>query len=262
MLKRRLIPVLFLREGIMVRSESFERHQHFGHPVSLVERMNQWDVDELIVLDISPEGADFTIQRDDHKLKGSESVLGFIARIAAECSIPLTFGGRIRSFDDIRLRIQNGADKVTLNSVLAERPELVTEAAHAFGSQAIVASIDHRRDGAAAPVFTHHGSRALGRDAADWARELADRGAGEIFLNAIERDGAGQGYDLETIDRVARAVEIPVIACGGCGHQMHFLKGFNDTAASAIAAGNIFWFTENAYPRFKRFLRDRGVAVR
>lgn len=262
MLKRRLIPVLFLREGIMVRSERFERHQHFGHPVSLVERMNQWDVDELIVLDISPEGANFTIERDDHKLKGSESVLDFIARIAAECTIPLTFGGRIRCFDDIRLRIQNGADKVTLNSVLAERPELVTEAAHAFGSQAIVASIDHRADGDSAPVFTHLGTRALGRDAADWARELAGRGAGEILLNAIDRDGTREGFDLATIDRVARAVEIPLIACGGCGHQSHFLKCLNETAASAVAAGNIFWFTENAYPRFKRFLRDRGADVR
>jgi cyclase len=261
-LKRRLIPVLFLREGIMVRSEGFARHQHFGHPVSLVERMNQWDVDELIVLDISPEGADFTIQRDDHKLKGSESVLDFIARIAAECTIPLTFGGRIRSFDDIRLRIQNGADKVALNSALAKRPELVTEAAHAFGSQAIVASIDHRTEGDTAPVFTHRGTRALGRDAADWARELADRGAGEILLNSIERDGTGKGYDLATIDRVARAVEIPVIACGGCGHQLHFAKCFQETEASAVAAGNIFWFTENAYPRFKRFLRERGAAVR
>lgn len=246
----------------MVRSEGFATHQHFGHPVSLVERMNEWDVDELIVLDISPEDADYTIPRDDHKLKGASSLFEFINVIAAECTIPLTFGGRIRDFEGIRARIQNGADKVTLNSALADGMDLVTEAAHAFGSQAIVASVDYRIVDGEARAFTHHGTRAADAGAVDWARRAADAGAGEILLHAIDRDGGGQGYDLETIEEVAEAVEIPVIACGGAGHPMHFLKCFRDTKASAVAAGNIFQFTENAYPRAKKQLKERGIDVR
>lgn len=262
MLKRRLIPVLFLREGIMVRSEGFQTHQHFGHPVSLVERMNEWDVDELIVLDISPDDADYTILRDDHKLKGASSLFKFINGIAAECTIPLAFGGRIRDFEGIRARIQNGADKVTLNSALADGMDLVTEGAHAFGSQAIVVSVDYRIVDGEARAFTHHATREVGAEVVDWARWSADAGAGEILLHAVDRDGSGRGYDLETIDRVADAVEIPVIACGGAGHPMHFLECFRGTKASAVAAGNIFQFTENAYPRAKKQLKEGGIDVR
>jgi len=246
----------------MVRSELFSIHQVIGHPVSHVERLVQWDVDELIIQDISEEAASYDTRRHDHKLKGADTLLEFITMVGVHCAIPLTFGGRIRSFDDILVRIQNGADKVTLNTVVAEKPDLVTEAAHAFGSQAIVASVDYRMVNGQPIVFTEHGRHDTGVDAITWARHVQDLCAGEIFLNAIDRDGTARGYDLETIDAVARAVEIPVIACGGAGHQSHFLQCFQETAASAVAAGNIFHFTENAYPRAKKYLRSKLSDVR
>ena len=126
--------------------------------------------------------------------------------------------------EDIRQRIQNGADKITLNSALAETPDLVTEAAKAFGRQAIMVSVDYRMTDTGPIAFTHHGTKKSGNPVTEWARQAADLGAGEIFLNAIDRDGTAQGYDLETIAAVVDSVEIPIIACGGAGHQSHFMK--------------------------------------
>lgn len=255
MFKRRLIPVLFLKDGWMVRSQTFSIHQVIGDPVGHVRRMVQWDVDELIVLDIGAHESTFTHLRSDYRNKPVHTVAEFINLIAAECSIPLTFGGRIRSIEDIQLRIQNGADKVVLNSMLFDSPDLVTEAAYRFGSQAIVASIDYRTENGRPMVFTRWGKDAVGVDAAAWARRAVDLGVGEIFLNSIERDGTARGYDFDATNCVAAAVRAPIITCGGAGVQNHFLKCFQNTAASAIAAGNIFHFTENAYPNAKVFLR-------
>lgn len=254
MYKRRLIPILFLKDGWMVRSQTFSVHQFIGDAVHHVRRMVQWDVDELIVLDIGDGEMSFEHDRADYRNQPVETLIDFINLIAVECSIPLTFGGRVSTLDDIGLRILNGADKVAINTALADRPDLVTRAAHRFGSQAVVASVDYRMVDNDARVFVDRGRRDAGTDIVDWVRRAADLGAGEILLNAIDRDGTARGYDLETIDRVAKAVEIPVIACGGAGQQNHFLKCYQETGASAVAAGNIFHFTENAYPNAKRFL--------
>ena len=263
MLKRRLIPVLYLQHGWMVRSELFKLHQVIGNPIVHVERMVQWDVDELIVLDISTgDETQFQHNRDDYRNPGARDLLGFINKVAGECRIPLTFGGRIRSFADARARIVNGADKVTINTAAFEQPQLVTEIAHAFGSQAVVAGIDYRLIDGKPRVFVDHGTRDTGLAVASWARRLQEAGAGEILLNAIDRDGTAQGYDCETIASTVDAVTIPVIACGGAGHQRHFLECFERTQASAVAAGNIFHFTENAYPRAKTFLRSKREDIR
>ena len=149
-----------------------------------------------------------------------------------------------------------------MNSVLAEDPALITRAARVFGSQAVVASVDYRMVDGVARVFTHHGERDVGASVRAWAREMADHGAGEILLNAIDRDGTARGYDLETIESVVEAVEIPVIACGGAGHRRHIRECFAETGASAVAAGNIFHFTENAYPRAKAYLREHRLDIR
>lgn len=256
MLKRRLIPVLFLQNGLMVRSENFSEHQVIGHPVSHVERLTQWDVDELVILDISRDPNQYEIKRNDHKHKGSGNLLEFIERIAETCAVPLSFGGLVRSAEDVRVRIAHGADKVVVNSLMAENPEVISQAARQFGSQAIVVSIDYRSGGATPRVFTHHATRDSGVTPWDWARSAEELGAGEIFLNAVDRDGTARGYDIDTINRVVAAVEIPVVACGGAGHISHFRKCFSETGAAAVAAGNIFHFTENAYPRAKASLRD------
>ena len=262
MLKRRLVPVLYLLDGWMVRSQQFSEHQFIGDPVLHVERMVDWDVDELIVLDIGRGEMTFQHHRQDYRHKPVVTLLDFIERIAIECSIPLTFGGRIRSIEDIRARIQHGADKVAINAMLADAPELVTEAARTFGSQAVVASIDFRRIDGKPQVFLRHGSVDAGSALAQWARRAEELGAGEIMLNAIDRDGMAQGYDLEAINDVVAAVNIPVIVCGGAGHQRHFLDCFEKTEASAVAAGNIFHFTENAYPRAKSFLGRNRKDIR
>jgi cyclase len=262
MLKRRLVAILYLRDGWIVRSENFSIHQVIGNPVPHVERMVQWDVDELVVLDISRGEACYNIGRDDYRHRGALDLRDFIRRISAECRIPLTFGGRIRSFEDARRRIVSGADKVTLNTALADQPTLLMEVAHAFGSQAAVASIDYRLVNGSPRVFVDGGERDLQVEAMAWAHRAEDQGAGEILLNSIDRDGSARGFDIETIQRVVEAVSIPVIACGGAGHIRHFNACLSDTEVSAVAAGNIFHFTENAYPRTKKYLAARRQDIR
>lgn len=246
----------------MVRSERFTEHQVIGHPVSHVERLVQWDVDELILLDISRNREAYGIRRSDHKLKGSGSLLEFIERIAETCGVPLSFGGQVRSEDDVRVRIMHGADKVILNSAMRQSPETIRNSARLFGSQAIVVGIDYRLVENEPRVFTDHAAIDTGQSPRDWARRAEDLGAGEIFLNAVDRDGTARGYDIDTINNVVEAVEIPVIACGGAGHVTHFRKCFQETRASGIAAGNIFHFTENAYPGAKRNLRTVTDEIR
>lgn len=262
MYKRRLIPVLFLKDGWMVRSQGFAEHQYIGDPVSHVERMMQWNVDELIVLDIGEGEMAFGHHRSDYRTKPVNTLLNFIELIAVQCQMPLTFGGRIRSVEDIRVRIQNGADKVAVNTLLDQAPATVREAVHAFGSQAIIASVDYRVRDRRAMVFADHGRRPLGVNVVDWAKRAADIGVGEILLNSIDRDGTALGYDLDTVDLVSRTVEVPVIACGGAGHQRQFLEVLQETAVGAVAAGNIFHFKENAYPLAKEFLKRHLADIR
>lgn len=262
MYKRRLIPVLFLKNGWMVRSEDFSIHQIIGDPLIHVERLVEWDVDELIILDITNDDSSFEHAREDCKYKPVTDLLQFINRIATECSIPLSFGGRIRTLLDVETRILNGADKVCLNQALFDTPNLIGEAARRFGSQAIVASIDYQDIDGAPVVFSHSGKINAGVSAVDWAVKAEAEGAGEILLNAIDRDGKACGYDTQTIQNVVSSVSIPVIACGGAGHQRHFLDCYEKTGASAVAAGNIFHFTENAYPRAKTFLKTKRTDIR
>lgn len=262
MYKRRLIPVLFLKDGWMVRSQNFDFHQYIGDPVHHVRRMVQWDVDELIVLDIGETEMSFDHHRSDYRNKPVSSTLEFINLIAAECNIPLTFGGRIQDLDGIAVRIRNGADKVSVNRMLHTSPATVTEAAKQFGSQAITASIDYRMIEDVSQVFVDHSREAVNATAKEWAERAESLGAGEILLNAIDRDGKARGYDIETINQVADAVQIPVIACGGAGIQNHFGAGFEKSRANALAAGNIFHFTENAYPNAKRYLRTKFEDIR
>jgi len=260
-LKTRLIPCLLLKNGLLVRSEEFSLHQIVGNPIHQVERLNAWDVDELVYLDITREG-EYDLRRDDNKIKGTDDIVELVEQISRVCFMPLTFGGRIRTIDDIRARISHGADKVTVNTQAVEAPEFVEEAARTFGSQAIVASIDVRRHAEGEwEVFTRGGVQATGLDAIAWAREVEHRGAGEIFLNSIDRDGMGEGYDLPLIVAVAEATTIPVIACGGVGTFAHLVDGVH-AGASAVSAANIFHFTEHSTQRAKRALADAGVGVR
>lgn len=260
MLKTRLIPCLLLQNGLIVRSQTFSFHQIIGNPIHQVERLNAWAIDELIYLDITRSGAN-DLRRDDQKIKDKKDVIEILEEISRTCFMPLTFGGGIRTIEDIRVRLTNGADKVAINTQAVDAPEFVTDAARTFGSQAIVVSIDVRRQDDGWEVFTQWGKNATGLDVVEWAREVENRGAGEIFLNSIDRDGTAQGYDLELIEAVSSATRIPVIACGGVGKFTHLAEGVR-AGASAVSAANIFHFTEHSTQTAKRALAEAGVDVR
>ena len=263
MLRRRLVPVLYLKDGWMVRSEKFHIHQYIGNPIVHVERMIQWDVDELIVLNISSSSINgFQHNRLDYQETGVSDLFSFIARIAEECRIPLSFGGNLRDFEQINQTFINGADKVCLNTLLHDNQKIVSQCIRAFGSQAIVASVDYRMVEGKPIVFKTNGNVQTGFDLLEWVKVLEDLQVGEIFLNSIDHDGSGQGFDLENIEMVSNAVSIPVIGCGGAGHKTHFLECFAKTSASAVAAGNFFHFTENAYPLSKKYLREKLINIR
>lgn len=261
MLKRRLLPVLYIKNGLIVRSENFDYHQNIGNVINQASRYNSWDADGLIYIDIS-RSKDYDLRRDDHKIKSENNIQSIIRKISEVCFMPLTFGGGIRTIGDIDLRIRNGADKITLNTAAFENPNFLTEAALKYGSQCIIASVDYRVIDNKAVVFTEWGSQNTNLTALEWCSQLEDLGAGEIFLNCIDRDGQGSGYDIDTINNVDNKINIPLIACGGAGNEYDFLDLAEETDVSAFAAGNWFHFVENSYPRAKKTLRKNNIAVR
>lgn len=260
----RLIPVLLLKNGVIVRSQLFKVHQVIGNPMSTVRRYSDWNVDELVLLDIS-RGEDFhDLRRSDlQQSYAGTSALDVLAAVAEVCFMPLTFGGRIRTLEDIERRLALGADKVSINTAAFDDPGFVTRAAARFGAQCIVASIDARLEAdGRRMVYVDGGRQATGLEAAAWARELERLGAGEILLNAIHEDGSGRGYDLDLVRSIADAVSIPVVALGGVGDYTHFAPAVAEANASAAAAANIFHFFEVSYPLAKRAMRAAGVPVR
>lgn len=261
MLKTRLIPVLLLQDGHLVRSERFREHQIIGDPLHEVERFIEWNVDEIIYLDIT-RGDHYAACRDDQKVAGLGDRLAILDAVSRRCFVPLTWGGHLSTVEQMRACLERGADKIAVNSAALARPALLTEAAETFGSQAVVVGIDVERaaDGRL-EVFTDGGRTTTGRNPAAWAREAADRGAGEVLLQSIDRDGSGRGYDVDLIREVAAAVSIPVIACGGVGRYEDYADGVR-AGADAVAAANIFHFKEAADRNGKRALRSAGVDVR
>ena len=261
MLKKRLIPVLLLKNGLLVRSELFKIHQVIGNPIYEVQRYNEWNVDELIYLDISRDDH-YDLRRDDHKVKGLSDPLGILEAVSKTCFMPLAWGGRIRSVEEMRQRFSRGADKITLNAAAVQTPELITGGAKVFGSQAIVVSIDVLRhpDGRT-EVFIDGGRTATGLKPEKWAREVEHRGAGEILLQSIDRDGTGRGYDVELIHAVSSATTIPVIACSGVGRYEQYADGIR-AGASAVAAANIWHFKEMSDRGGKRALAQAGIDIR
>ncbi len=261
MLKRRLIPVLYIKNGLIVRSEGFSYHQNIGNVVNEAHRYNEWNVDELIYIDISREKY-YDLRRDDHNVKSYSSIGNIINKISKVCFMPLTFGGGIRTMEDIGYRIKNGADKITLNTGAFENPKLITQIAEKYGSQAVVISIDYRVINGQPIVFTNFGQKNTGKSVYVWIKECEDFGAGEIFLNSIDRDGRANGYDIKTIAKTVSSTKLPVIACGGAGQLEDFVELAKKTNVSAIAAGNIFHFTELSYPRAKVLLKKEKLNFR
>jgi len=229
--------------------------------VAEARRYNGWNVDELIYIDISREKK-YDLRRDDYNVSGYDSIGTIINEISKVCFMPLTFGGGIRTIDDISFRIQNGADKIILNTGAFENPKLITSAAEKYGSQAVVISIDYKIVNGQPIVFTNFGQKNTGKSVFNWIKECENLGAGEIFLNSIDRDGKANGYDMDTISKIVASTKLPVIACGGAGDPNHFVDLAKNTNVSAIAAGNIFHFTELSYPRAKILLKKEGLNFR
>jgi imidazole glycerol-phosphate synthase subunit HisF len=246
----RVIPVLLFDDGANYRSQQFARHYRLGDPFKLIERYKAWDVDEIIYLDM-------------HCKSGGQRLLEFLPAIGRNCFAPLAVGGGIRSIEDIHLHLEAGADRVVINTAAFNRPDFITEAAYRYGAQAIIISIDaKRREDGTYEVIVDGGRRGTGRLADDWGAEAASRGAGEIFVNSIDRDGMGTGYDIELLQKISGRVSVPIIACGGIGAFDHLAAGIRDGFANSVAAANIFGFKELSYPMAKDALHGAGLSVR
>ncbi len=261
MKKRRLIPVLLLRNGWLVQSKGFRRWQNLGNPITAVQRLTTWASDELIYLDISRDDT-YDLRRDDLGNPNRHDILEIIEDVSKAAFMPITVGGRIRTVADIEKRLARGADKVAVNTQALNDPAFIEAAANEFGSQCIVLSIDFKEVDGRKVVMREWGSVPTAKDPLEWAREAQSRGAGEILLNSVDRDGMRCGYDLELTAAVADAVEIPVIACGGVGSWDHLAEGLSQTRADAVAAANIFHFIDQSVFLAKKHLFEAGLDIR
>lgn len=261
MLKRRLIPCLFLQNGLIVRSQGFCQFKQLGNPIGQLERLNDWNADELIYVDITRDG-NYDLKRDDLKTASRSDVLSILRDIATKCFMPLSFGGRVCDLETVDTFIANGADKVIINTGAFQNPALITQVAEKYGAQAMVVALDVKKEDNGYALTIHNGRTRVDKSLDAWAREAVGRGAGELFVNSIDRDGTASGYDLDLMRRVCDLVDVPVIACGGAGTFDDFVEVLQETNVSAAAAGNLFNFTENAYLRAKKTLKQEGVNVR
>ncbi len=260
MLYHRLIPVVLVRHGVCVQSKGFRRCQPLGDPRHVVARLSDYASDELICLDISPEDAHAQARRDTaHIAGGAQREL--IETAASACFMPLAFGGLIRSVARAAELITNGADKIAITAWPLAEPRAIDRCARELGSQCVVLGVDAKKSDRGWTVMTARGREPTGRDAVGWAREAESRGAGEILLQSVDRDGRAAGYDLDLIAAVSDAVSIPVIALGGVGSWDHLADGLA-AGASAVAAANIFHHSEHSVLRAKQHLIDRGARVR
>lgn len=252
-LTKRIIPCLDVKDGRVVKGVNFIGLRDAGDPVEAAKRYNGEGADELTFLDI-------TASSDNR-----DTILHIIEEVAGQVFIPLTVGGGVRTVADIRRLLNAGADKVSINTAAVTRPDLINEAAGFFGSQAIVAAVDAKAvnpENTRWEIFTHGGRNPTGLDAVEWAVEMQKRGAGEILLTGMDRDGTKQGFNLPLTRAVAEAVDIPVIASGGVGNVRHLIEGITEGKADAVLAAGIFHFGEIAIREAKRTMREAGIEVR
>ncbi len=255
MLAKRIIPCLDVDAGRVVKGVKFVDIRDAGDPVEVARRYNEEGADEITFLDI-------TASSDDR-----DTIVHVVEQVAGEVFIPLTVGGGIRKPDDIRRMLNAGADKVAINTAAVFNPEFVREATERFGSQCIVVAIDAKKVSAEGEplkweIFTHGGRKPTGLDAIEWARRMADYGAGEILLTSMDRDGTKIGFDLDLTRAISEAVSIPVIASGGVGNLQHLVDGVKQGKADAVLAASIFHFAEYSIHEAKQFMADQDVEVR
>ncbi|MGL6159475.1 imidazole glycerol phosphate synthase subunit HisF [Microbulbifer sp.] len=250
-LAKRIIPCLDVDAGRVVKGVNFVDIRDAGDPVEIARRYNEAGADEITFLDITATHE----ERD--------TTLHTVEKMASEVFIPLTVGGGVRALEDIRNLLNAGADKTAVNSAAVKNPEFVREAAERFGSQCIVVAIDAKQVGEGRwEIFTHGGRKPTGIDAVQWAKQMADLGAGEILLTSMDRDGTKNGFDLALTRAVADAVPVPVIASGGVGNLQHLVDGVLQGGADAVLAASIFHFGEYTIAEAKEFMQQAGIEMR
>ena len=249
-LAKRVIPCLDVTAGRVVKGVNFVKLRDAGDPVEIAARYDAEGADELTFLDI-------TASSDERDI-----LLHVIEAVASKVFIPLTVGGGVRKVDDVRRLLNAGADKVSINTAAVQNPELVREASGIVGNQAIVVAIDAKKKGSSWEVFTHGGRKPTGIDAVDWAKRMADAGAGEILLTSMDRDGTRQGFDIGLTRAVRDAVRVPLVASGGAGNADDFAEGVIAGGANAVLGASVFHFGELTVRQVKERMRQRGIEVR
>lgn len=250
MLSKRIIPCLDIKDGRTVKGTNFLELRDAGDPVELAMRYCEEGADELVFLDI-------TATTEKRK-----TLAELVRQIATHINIPFTVGGGINTVDDVSILLDNGADKISVNTSAVKRPDLINELALQFGSQCVVVAIDAKLTANEWIVVTHGGRTPTNLKATDWALEVAARGAGEILLTSMENDGTKNGFALDITQRISDTVSIPVIASGGAGSMEHFAEVFNKAHADAALAASIFHFREIPIPDLKRYLQEHRIPVR
>ena len=247
MLRKRLVTILMFCDGVLHRTKLFQ--PDYRYTQSFVDA---WSVDEIILLNITRPGQG-----------AKDSFLQVVDNFARRAFVPVTVGGGVRSLEDVRTYMNSGADKVAINTGATDDPALITAIAQHYGSQCVVLSIDAKRSNENSyEVFSKFGTRPTGRTPWEWAAEGAGRGAGEVLLTSIDRDGSLEGYDLDLCRSVSSAVSIPVLVCGGAGSWQHFVDGIEIGGASAVCTANIYHFTDTAIRSAKSFMAREGIAIR
>lgn len=252
MFTKRIIPCLDVKNGRVVKGVNFVDLKDAGDPVEIAKAYDKAGADELVFLDI-------TASSDDRS-----TVVDMVRKVAECVFIPFTVGGGIRTVDDFKALLREGADKISINSSAINRPELIREAAEKFGSQCVVVAIDAKRraDGSGWNIYKNGGRVDMGMDAVEWARTAEKMGAGEILLTSMDGDGTKEGYDLALTRAVAESVSIPVIASGGAGQLSHFYDALTEGKAEAVLAASLFHYKELEIRQVKEYLRERGISVR
>ena len=251
MLTKRIIPCLDVKDGKVVKGINFKNLRDIGSPPELAKAYEAQGADEVTFLDISAS------------LESRGTLLDIVSETAKSLFVPLCVGGGIRTFEDMRDALNAGADKVSVNSAAVTNPGMITECAEKFGRQCVVVAIDAKQVGENKwTVWTHGGTKDTGMDVIEWAKKVQELGAGEILLTSMDADGVKTGYDIPLTAAVADAVEIPVIASGGCGSIEHIYEVFTKTNAAAALAASIFHYNECTVADVKQYLKERGVSVR
>jgi cyclase len=250
MLTKRIIPCLDVKDGRTVKGTNFLNLRDAGDPVELAARYSDEGADELVFLDISAT------------LEGRKTFLHMVERVAEAIQIPFTVGGGIGTVEDISRALNAGADKVSLNSAVLAGPSLVDEASRQVGSQSVVVAIDVKKIGGTWTVWTKAGTEPTGRNALEWAEEVVRRGAGELLVTSMDRDGTTSGYDVELLRALSDRIPVPVIASGGAGSMEHMLEAVTIGHADAVLAASIFHYNKIPIPALKSFLKDKNIPVR